>query len=223
MKLKDKLSILQAIYDIYDRLFNATPHACQKFCSSCCTVNVTMTSLEGMYILHHIPLEHKHSLYGTIKSCSSPKRYQPKLTLNGFAESCMAGIDIPDEENDPSWGKCPLLLERSCTIYDYRPMACRIMMSKSICDEHGCADMDELTITLNNIFLQYAEHIDEKGFFGNLTDILLFLDHEENGLRQDNTRFSVIKNRAAPFLMIPPEHRKRIVPIIEEIQGKIWG
>lgn len=219
----DNISRLNKLYKLYEQFSNTITQACQKLCSSCCTVNATMTTLEGKYILHHIHPEHKRSIYDTLKYCSSPKRYQPKLTLNGFASSCMAGVDFPEEENNPTWGKCPLLSNDACTVYEQRPMACRIMMSTSICDEHGYADMDELTITLNNVFLQYVEHMDENGFFGNLTDILLFLDYEENESVQDPKSLPIIKNRAAPFLMVPPEHRKKIIPIIEEIQGKIWG
>ena len=221
----DSLKRLNTLYKIHDQYFRATFHACEKFCAHCCTVNVTATSLEGRYILHHVKGPNRGTMLNAFSTALPRQRYRPRLTINGFAAACMADVDIPKEENNPQWGSCPMLSNNACTIYDYRPMGCRIMSSRTICcsEEGGEAHMDDITVTINQIFLQYVEHMDRGGVFGNMTDIIQFLVRTSEGSHRDAQAFRLLQNREAPFLMIPPEHRQTVMPILQDIQKNVFG
>jgi len=54
MDLSDKIDVLDRIYKIYDSFADGLELACQKYCSTCCTRNVTMTTLEGYKIADHL-------------------------------------------------------------------------------------------------------------------------------------------------------------------------
>jgi hypothetical protein len=178
------VQVLNDIYAIYDEAMEHIEGVCQKKCSSCCTCNVTLTSLETGFLFAAISLPEKKALQVRITDHFPRKRYLPKMTTNQFARLCREGKDIPEEENDPSWGKCPLLVDDLCSIYDARPFGCRALMSQVSCRQKGYAQVPPIVLTLNNLFLQYIEHMDRDGFFGNLADMLtLFLsDTPINGL-----------------------------------------
>ena len=95
------------------------------------------------------------------------------------------------------------------------------MVSKINCVDK--AEMDPFVLTVNNVFLQYIEHIDQQGFSGNFTDVLLFMESEENRKSYSmevlkNSGEGLIKNTPMSILLIPPEHKQRIKPIINSLQ-----
>lgn len=215
--IKTKLIVLNRIFDVYENFTKSEKKACKKGCSSCCTRNVTLTTLEGLNIFNEIDNEKKTAILSSVKAEIDKKRFIPEITINHMAKLCMEGKEIPDEENDPLWGKCPLLIDNQCAIYELRPFACRCMVSKSSCAESGFADMDDFTITLNNVFMQYLEHIDIGGYSGNLSDILLMTGADED---TDDCKLSnyFVENHGIAMLMVPPEHREKIRPVIEALQ-----
>jgi hypothetical protein len=114
-----------------------------------------------------------------------------------------------------------LLQDDKCPIYDVRPFACRCMVSKHRCADTGAAEIDEFTITVNHVFLQYIEHLDQNGFSGNMADVLTHI--LAKGIPDINTssvtRTCLIKNAPLRALMIPPEHRKKIEPILAALRA----
>jgi hypothetical protein len=133
------------------------------------------------------------------------------------------GESLPDEESDPDWGPCPLLEEDRCTVYALRPFSCRAMVSSAHCGISGFADMDEFLVTVNNVFMQYLEHMDQGGMTANMTDMILAFSEEgvmeryrETGELEDAPAF-FLRNRPVSILMIPPEHRKKMEPILAEL------
>ena len=75
---------------------------------------------------------------------------------------------------------------------------------------------------MNTIFLQYIEHIDAPGFSGNLTDILIFMETEKNryAYKTDkliNPAAGFIANQPINVLMVPPEHRIKVKPILNAL------
>ncbi len=222
MDLSDKIDVLDRIYKIYDSFTDGLELACQKYCSTCCTRNVTMTTLEGYKIADHLIENGKSELFKKIKDKSYKKRFQPIITTNKIADLCIQGKELPDEEIDSSWGSCPLLINDECPIYTARPFGCRCFVSKHSCSEKGYAKVDEFILSVNNIFLQYIEHIDSQGCSGNLLDVLLYFESSEG---RQNYRDGVsncaennlVSNRSIPALMIPPEHRLKIQPILQAI------
>ncbi|MEN8245488.1 MAG: hypothetical protein ABFS43_11380 [Thermodesulfobacteriota bacterium] len=223
MKLKHRLSVLDRIYSLYDEFIAPYDLACQHRCAACCTCNMTLTTLEGYHIIAGMDGAERKVLFEKARKVSNSERFQPQMTINKIAQLCKEGKPVPDEIIDPSWGACPLLTDNACPIYLLRPFGCRCMVSSLDCRETGKAQVDEIILTVNNLFLQYIEHIDPSGGTGSLIDILLYFDHPalletfqkkmtiaENG--------SLAHNCPIPVLMVPPEHRHRVQPILQEIQ-----
>ncbi|MCF8070551.1 MAG: hypothetical protein K9L30_18375 [Desulfobacterales bacterium] len=219
MSLENKIALLNKIYDLYDETVASFDVACRHFCAYCCTRNLTMTSLEGYLIFSNI----SKSDVDKVINASDIKRFTPKITTNGIAEYCIEGKVLPEEETaDPSWGSCPILTDSACPYYDARPFGCRCFMSKVNCGETGFADVDPLVITLNNVFQQYIEHIDSQGFFGNFSDIIIFFSIQKNldayaSGRLNSPTDSLITNRPAKSLLVPPEHREKTMSIIRAL------
>lgn len=151
------------------------------------------------------------------------RHFKPQTTTNQMARHCMTGQEIPEEIIDPAWGSCPLLSQKECPIYPIRPFGCRCMMSKTICAETGYADIDAFTLTVANLFNQFIEHLDQDGMTGNLMDVLLFLDDKNNlsayqSDKMKTTAKGLIPNSPIPVLMIPPEHRLLVEPLLKALK-----
>jgi hypothetical protein len=133
------------------------------------------------------------------------------MTLNRFADMCAKGQEIPEEAAKPATAPCPFLQEDICRIYDLRPFGCRAMVSRSDCGKTGEAHMPDFVLTVNNVFLQYIEALDASGVQGNLMDVLLSAaSPQAPGSR-------VIRNHPISVLMVPPEHRNRIRPLLDAL------
>ncbi|MBU1172607.1 MAG: hypothetical protein KKD44_23865 [Proteobacteria bacterium] len=219
-----KLKALQSLYRIHENTMAPFDLACHKGCSVCCTPNVTLTSLEAFYLLSSLGPVGRDRVLSRILDKSHQNHFIPKITINAMVDLCMKGEDLPDEDSDPAWGACPLLDKGICTIYAFRPFGCRCMVSKKKCGDSGCADMDEFLVTVHNVFMQYLEHLDQHGVSANLNDLLPFM---ASGNRMEDFRLLgqlktvdplFLKNMPLSMVMVPPEHRKDITPILSEIQ-----
>jgi len=221
--LKHRLAILDRIYSLYEEFIKPFDLACELLCSSCCTCNLTLTTLEGYSILSRASSNEITMLLENVRAVSNNPRFQPQTTINGIAQLCRDEKPIPDEMIDPSWGNCPLLSDNACPIYQLRPFGCRCMVSSLDCRKTGHAQVDDFILTVNNLFLQYIEHIDPLGGTGSLIDILLYFDLPAR-LEAYRMRMAVAKegglapNRPIPVLMIPPEHCHQVQPILQKLQ-----
>ena len=224
MKLESKLSILDRIYKLYDEFAHGIQTACRKYCADCCTCNVTLTTLEGYYVLESLNPDRRRWLKAQFGRHRLGKRFQPVITTNELARRCINGEAIPEEAAETQGGPCPLLKEDLCPIYPLRPFGCRCFMSKQPCAKTGWADVDDYVVTVNTIFLQTLEHIDAGGCSGNLTDVLLCLSDEDKRRdyrmnRLECRREGLIENRPLSVLMVPPAQRARVMPIIETLRN----
>ncbi|MBS3758165.1 MAG: hypothetical protein KGY61_05840 [Desulfobacterales bacterium] len=225
MGLEEKLQALERIYALYAQYTSKLPVACRKYCAHCCTCNVTMTSLEAINIFQSLSENERSVLRGTLTPQLGNKRYLPEITLNRMASLCANGEDPPEEAIDPNWGRCPLLEHMACPIYGVRPFGCRCLLSTRDCGETGYAVIDDYTVTVNYVFSQFIEHLDQNGVTGNLTDVLLSIDTAEGA----NTRLAnptapgchLIDNQPIPMLLIPPEHQKKIIPTVNALHSII--
>ncbi|GBC62792.1 hypothetical protein DENIS_3769 [Desulfonema ishimotonii] len=217
-----KLAALAHIYKVYDEFSAGTAVACKRHCARCCTRNVTLTTLEAYALLQGMADSDRATLLERLRAEADKKRFQPRITTNALADRCVRGEEIPEEESDPAWGSCPFLTDDECPIYTLRPFGCRCMVSARDCRETGYADMAPFTVTVSNLFLQHIEHFDADGCSGNLTDVLLFMADGENCRKYREGKLKapegLLPNRQASVLMIPPEHRERIRPILEAIR-----
>ncbi len=224
MSIEIKLSILNRFYRVFDRFTKEMNLACKRFCSFCCTANVTMTTLEACNIAAGLDKAGLNIVEEKLEKATANKRFKPLVTTNELAVMAISGKEPPPEISDPSWGPCPLLENNECTIYPLRPFGCRGMISTRVCEKEGFAVMEPFTITVNNIFLQYIEHIDSQGFSGNLTDVLLFMAENKNLNAYCKNSINknppgLIPNMPVKVLMIPPEHRKKAEPVIKSLHG----
>jgi hypothetical protein len=217
-----KLAVLKQIYRLYSEFINTQEVCCKRFCALCCTRNVTITTLEGFYIVNQMSAIEKDEFFGYLDLDLSKDRFIPKSTINQLADCCRNGGTPPEEENDPNWAPCSLLKNKECPVYLFRPFGCRCLVSAVQCGETGYAQIDPYILTVNTIFQQYIEHIDSQGATGNVVDILTHLKSEE--FRQDYQQnevvagINLISNFALSCLMIPPEHREMVRPILRSIQ-----
>jgi len=218
---------LTDIYELYDRIIGSTALACGPGCAGCCTCNVTLTSLEARMMTDRLPSPRREIVHAAIPHRFPAKRYIPKMSTNRFARLCMEDADLPEEKNDPAWGQCPLLENDLCTAYDVRPFGCRAMVSETHCRDTGSAQMPSWVLTVNNVFLQAIEHLDQDGYSGNLSDMIPLilsdneLTHHDMQDHDLKNKELFVKNEPIKYLMIPPEHRERMAPIVRNLSDLI--
>jgi Fe-S-cluster containining protein len=222
MDISAKLKLLDRIYEICDEFSASLRVACRRYCAHCCTGNVTMTSLEAYNIVEYLINTQQTQRLDVLKEQLLKPRFQPKITTNALALCYLEGREPPEEESDPAWGICPFLTDNECPIYPARPLGCRCFVSRLNCREIGAADIEEFVLTVNTVFLQYIEHLDTDGLFGNFSDILMFMAEEHNRKHDLSApQAELIANMPIRVLMIPPEHRQRIQPILHSLSRAI--
>lgn len=224
MNLNTKLAIIEQLYDIYDQFIEDFDLACEKYCAHCCTANVTMTTLEGYRIVSHLLKSGALSDVKAISDNAHPDRFVPRISINRMADICARDGDLPEENLNPEAGPCPVLSNDACPLYAVRPFGCRCMVSAKNCGETGFADMDPFIFTVNDVFLQHIEHIDAQGYTGNVADVVAFLASEENRQKYAAGRLErapegLVANQPVFVLMIPPEHRERIQPLLNQLRS----
>lgn len=225
------LELLKKTYALYHETLagaDAEP-VCREKCSSCCTCNVTLTSLEAGFLINSLGEEKKKAFQNRIEQKFPTTRYIPRMTTNEFARMCMEERETPEEENDPAFGVCPLLEDDLCTVYEARPFGCRALLSESHCGREGFARVPPLVLTLNTLFLQAIEQLDQNGFSGNLSDMAAFLlsgksfaDRADIFHDTGEARLFV-HNEKIPAFMIPPKHQRRLKDLMEELRGLLTG
>ena len=224
MELHTKLTLLEHMVAIYDDFVSEFDLACEKYCAHCCTANVTMTTLEGYWILSHLEKSGQTNYLETIARGAHAERFVPQVSINRMADICAQDGDPPEEQLNPEAGPCPVLAEDACPLYPVRPFGCRCMVSARNCGKTGFADMDPFILTVNDVFLQHLEHIDAQGYTGNFADVMQYLSSDDN--RQNYAAgqlgrppAGLVANQPVFVLMIPPEHRERVQPLLKQIRS----
>jgi len=164
---------LVSLYTLYeDAIATTFATACEKGCATCCSVNVTMTSLEGAYLLGH-PLLAQPDAQKRLARAGEQPHFVPSLTINRLAAACLDEQAPPEETGCHAPGVCPFLgQDHLCQVYDRRPFACRAMFSTTRCRQDGAAEMPSFLYTVNLTVCQLIEHLDRDGRTGNMVDIL---------------------------------------------------
>ena len=223
MDITSKLTILDQIYAVYDRFAASLDLACKKFCDHCCTACVTLTTLEGYKIINGLNSTDRTEIIQKSQAASEEIRLRPQLTTNRLARLCADGVDPPEETDNLDLESCALLLDHQCPIYDLRPYGCRCLVSRHNCGETGYAEIDDFVLSVNTVFLQTIEHVDVDGCTGNLVDVLQAMSIEKNRTAYSNRALhcsanKLIPNQALEVLMIPPEHRTKMEPILQKLR-----
>ena len=223
MKIKSKLEALNRVFEIYDGFSSTLDLACKEKCAHCCTTSVTMTTLEGYKIVSDLFASGRLDVIDRLKEIEEMPRFQPLLTTNRMAELCAADAKVPEEETADERQDCSLLTDSLCTIYDLRPFGCRCFVSRQNCGETGYADIEDFTASVNTLFLQVIEHLDAEGCSGNLINVLQFMVADDNRQAYVKDKLNceecgLIVNWKLEVLMIPPEHREGIEPILQQLR-----
>jgi Fe-S-cluster containining protein len=217
-EMLNKRQILKTIYDIYDQLSKNWQLACKKSCLDCCTDHVLITGLEGVVILDYLK---DHNLNGFLKNIQTilpDKRYHPKTTINQEAWLTVNDKPIPEPEEAPAH-PCPFLTNRQCAVYPVRPMTCRTMVSSIPCNQTGQASMTSFQMSAATLFYQFIEMLDSDGYYGNYLNILEMLTTSDTqSIQIVLSKSSLLKNQRISHVMIPPEHQKELIPIMNAIQ-----
>ena len=222
MNLEQRLIVLNKIYRLYNDVTKNLDVACKKYCATCCTSNVTMTTLEGYLMADHMISNGQADLFENIQTKISKHRFKPQITTNRLADLCMKGNDPPEEEKTYSNVSCPVLKDNLCSIYKVRPFGCRCFISKHDCSKTGYAEVDSFDMTVGTLFMQFVEHIDFMGFSGNFADVLLLMASKEN---RDHYKMNILNHLSADLvpnlkievLMVPPEHRMKVKPVLDAL------
>jgi hypothetical protein len=222
MNLNNKLTALDQIYQIYDNFTSGQDLACRKHCAHCCTTGVTLTTVEGYKIADKLESEGNMQWIEKIVQASKKPHFQLKITTNQLANMCAEGKEPPVEEN-LGWNPCPFLTDDLCPLYTARPFGCRCLVSRHDCGKERYAEIDDFVISVNTVFLQTIEHLDTGGCTGNLLDILRVMSLKENRQRYADGKLNcrhpgLIANQPLKILMIPPEDRSRMEPILQSLQ-----
>ena len=222
MNLSAKLAALEKIYEIYSEFTASLDLACKKYCAHCCTTSVILTTVEGYKIFKTLESEGRTRWIEKMRQASAHEHFQPKITTNRLANLCAEGIEPPAEESGEA-KPCPFLSDHQCPIYNVRPFGCRCLVSRSDCGKKGYADVDDFVLSVNTIFFQAVEHLDQAGCTGNLIDVLGVMAAEKNRQAYENNRLNcsttgLIANQPLKILMIPPEHRTKMEPILESLR-----
>lgn len=222
MEIRKRLSALGNIYNIYDEITAGLDLACRKACAHCCTTHVTLTTLEGYRISTHLSMTIKTELLNLIQTGRDTHRFRPEMTTNQLADMYARGIHPPQESETVPEKVCPLLTDRLCAIYELRPFGCRCLVSRFNCGDKGYAEIDDFVLSVNTVFLQTIEHLDVTGCSGNLADVLEALLTKNNLAAYEKGTFhckntGLVSNHPLTTLMIPPEHRAQIEPILHRL------
>lgn len=170
---EDRFTLLASLYAFYDDFVAGMPFACAPGCSTCCTWNVTATSLETSYLSRILSHDRLCQMADLAKKQDAPGWYRPSVTINEIAASCLAMRDPPIDSGIHTKGSCPLLDDRGlCLVYARRPFACRAMSSRIQCEPDGEALMDPFLVTVNLAMHQIIEDVGNGNYTGNLIDLL---------------------------------------------------
>jgi hypothetical protein len=224
MDITSKLKILDQVYKIYDKFAASLDLACKKGCDHCCTSGVTLTTLEGYKIIDGLKSAAGSDITQKIQAATEIKRVRPQLTTNRLAQLCAEGVDPQEEPDNLDLPACPLLLDHQCPIYELRPFGCRCLVSRHYCGATGYAEIDDFVLSVNTVFLQTIEHIDADGCTGNLVDVWQAMSIEKNREAYRNSALhcsanKLIANQPLEVLMIPPGHRSKMEPILQELRA----
>ena len=229
MTIDQRLAVLEHLYAVYDRFCQSLGDlACRKFCADCCSRHVTLTTLEGLHLLQGLDTVRQGDCLAILARDADQNVFRPRWTTNQIATRCREGQDPPDDDVVHDGSCCSFLTDAACSLYAVRPFGCRCMVSRHSCSTQGYADVDDWVLTVNTVFLQTIEHIDRPGCFGNLQDVLLALGREDwqavyRDGRPPTEASGLLPNQAAPMLMVPPEHRERMQPLLAEMQRGMAG
>ena len=165
--------LLETIFSLFASYVKDMPVACTKGCSTCCTLNVSISWFEGVRIHRFIKANCMEEWFACQLDRTSPVS-QPQMIANAFAEAVFAGRDIPLQPVAFT-GTCPFLEENLCCIYEVRPFGCVGFASQTPCSPGQPARVPASYMSATTAVNQILEHLSRDRPWGNMISILLLL------------------------------------------------
>jgi hypothetical protein len=161
------------------------------------------------------------------KKLQAPQQIdRPRMTTNEFAYACLNGRDA-DAGNNGTLTPCPFLEETLCRIYPVRPFSCRCFISTTRCSATQPARIDEEYLTAATLMMQLIEHLGQKEYWGNMTDVLLALcdislyrsiaEQLDDPAYIMRGRLRTLTARPLPGFLLTEEDEKRIGPLLQNL------
>lgn len=196
--------MIREIYRVFAQETADLGFACGPGCASCCTRSVTLTTAEGLLIVDFLR-ENGRGLPDLPRDLA-PLR--PALTTNGLAGCCLSGREAPPEAESPwLFEPCFFLRDGLCSVYPARPFACRSFGSTVNCGESGMAEAPEWYLTLTIVTNQLLEALDRGGYWGNLADVLAYLEAVAGKGVSLAAQGRLLPNLPSPGLLVAPEEQ----------------
>ncbi len=217
--IEKKLTLLQILFEVFEEEAQKFKFVCKPGCANCCTVNLISTSAEVYFLLNNISYDQRKNLEEKVKPLRGKPRLRPKITPNEMASLCLAGKQPPEDEGYVA-EVCPFLgKDQLCTIYKFRPFACRSFFSLIPCDQAKEAVIPPEFLSLITTFMQLLEEIDLAGLYGNFFDLLLYFI-ELDSQKDLPIPEELLSNREAPDFAIPPEHEEYVRKVLAKLYRK---
>jgi Fe-S-cluster containining protein len=206
--------VVEAIFQACDDLIAAeTALACAPECSACCTGRVLLTTLEGAYLAQGLIKSGREDLIKQATRITGANGPQVSATFNAWARSCLEGKEpAPEPGQDQGQGVCPLLEDGLCSAYDYRPLACRTMMSLETCRPGGAALQRPWWVTISTALFQVVEQASLGGWFGPMCRVLAKVTDPEGASTQ-----RLLPCKLLPGLPAPAQHQKRLQKAMDQL------
>ena len=99
--MDEKIVALSQIYRVLEDTFSNFTLACHRGCAACCTLNVTMTTLEAYQIISHLNQAEAPDFFEKLSVSTGKYRFETELTLNALAHRYVDSNDIPEEQPPP--------------------------------------------------------------------------------------------------------------------------
>jgi len=221
-----KQRILKSIYQSFDSWAADIKIACHRGCATCCTQDVTMTEIEGSYIVDDISTSGRLDWLADKVMKQELPLHPPLYTTNEFAQACLDGKDI-----DPGMGifdrSCPFLENNNCTIYETRPFSCRSFVSQQVCQPGSSAVIPQYYLSAATAVSQLIEHLAQHQYWGNMLH-LLYAIIQKRGYGQDKNKQDACKHndlyhhyllRAKPLpgFLLSDDERVLVTPLLDQI------
>jgi len=208
-------AVVERIYAIFSEWCENRVWACRKGCASCCTQNVTVTSLEARQVIAFIrDNNRKEWLVARLDGHLSPHR--PNYTINTLARACLAGKELAEEFSSTPVA-CPFLMEGCCTIYPVRPFACRSFLSMKRCTPSQPALVENAHLAAATAINQLLEHLDQRNPWGNMLDMLTMLLAEDKEEQNSSATRHTLRSQPLPGFMLGPDEYDQVAPLLERI------
>jgi len=183
-----------------------------------------MSAVEGEEILRFVLRQGCSQWFGeTLASavCATP----PRVTTNQFAAACLSEREV-DEEWPKNSAPCLFLTDDLCRIYEARPFACRLFLSTSRCQPDDAAAMPAAYPGVASAICQVIEHLGQRQYWGNMTDVLLALlarpEYEDIARFVAPDKITVARGRLLiaeplPGFLLDDKETALAVPLIDAI------